>query len=456
MRTIGLMATAVFLMADFAQAQTVTKLDDSRHVPYYDEALPVYTAGRVRFGEISPDPRPDWCPAPKPPPVPSLQTDKDGKPVPVVVLPCNPPADYVPPPMYPAYAYGWPGVYFESRFSGDEVLVRLDDATSDLELLIDGVAVQHFSKPGQAVYDITGLKPGDHTVRLERLNEDLQTGGAFGGFYIPVGSEFLTRKSPPPAPHTAGKVLPPRPRRRWIEFIGDSYLSGYGTTSASRTCTPEEIHATTNTQLAWGALTARHYDADYQINATSGIGIVRNYDGSPGALMPDRYSQDLMAVQVEIHSYQTLTASTSTEGGAFRPYGVLDGGHPGDWQPQIIVIALGDNDFATPVKPGEYWADMSALRSDFVARYLAFLKTLRTRNPRATFILVDYGEPELIPDLATIAAKARADGDNRVLTWSAGNHFEQTGCDWHLNVNDHKRIASDLEAFIDAHPGLWE
>ena len=458
MRAIWVMAGLMSLMGGFAQAQTVTRLDDNRHVPYYDTALPVYTAGRVRFSKISPDPRPDGCPAPKPAPAPASKTGKGRHAVPdiVAVMPCMPPTDYVPPPMYPVFAYGWPGVYFESRFSGDEVLVRLDDATSDLELLIDGEPIQRFSKPGLAIYDVTGLKPGDHTVRLERLNEDLQTGGAFGGFYIPVGSEFLMRTSPPPAPHTAGKALPPQKRERRIEFIGDSYLSGYGTTSTKRTCTPEEIHATTDTQLAWGSLIARHYDADYQINAVSGIGMVRNYGGSPGAVMPDRYGRDLMGVPVDIHSYQTVTASVSTEGAALRPYGVLDDRSPDNWQPQIIVIALGDNDFATPLTPAEHWADMAALRGDFTMTYLAFLKTLRARNPKATFVLVDYGEPELIPDLVAIAAIAKVRGDDRILTWSTGTSFEQTGCDWHLSVNDHKRIAADLEAFIDAHPGLWE
>ena len=454
MRAIGIVAGLVSLAAGVAQAQTVTRLEDAHHVPYYDVALSVHTAGRVRFAEISPDPRPDWCPAPKAAPVSSSQKRRKVE-VPDIVLPCMPPADYVPPPIYPAYAYGWPGVYFESRFSGDEVVVRLDDATSDLELLVDGSPIQRFSKPGQAVYDVTGLKPGDHTVRLERLNEDLQTGGVFGGFYIPVGSEFLLRQSPPPEPHSAGKALLLQRRQRRIEFIGDSYLSGYGTTSTKRTCTPDEIHATTDTQLAWGALTARHYDADYQVNATSGIGMVRNYDGIPGAVMPERYGKDLMAVSVEIHAYQTLTASASTEGPMLRPYGALDGRHPDNWQPQIIVIALGDNDFATPVKPGERWADISALRGDFITSYLAFLRALRARNPQATFVLVDYGEPELIPDLKAIAAIAKVRGDGRILTWSTGTGFEQTGCDWHLSVNDHKRIAAGLEGVIDSQFGIW-
>lgn len=438
------------LVASPAQAQTVTKLEDGRHVPYFDTALPVYTAGRVRFSEISADPRPDWCPASNSPP-PSRKK-KNLPPEPVL---CMPPMDWTPPPMYPDFAYGWPGVYFESRFSGDEVVMRLDDAVSDLELLIDGKPVKRFSKPGEAIYEITGLKTGEHTVRLQRLSEDTKAGGSFGGFYVPTGSTWLGRETPPPAPHSAEKALTPQKRDRRIEFIGDSYLSGYGATSTKPTCSPDEIHSTTNTQLAWGALAAHYYDADYQINATSGIGVVRNYGGSSGAVMPERYDHDLMQVAVLVHSYETLTSSELTEADTVRPYGILNGSAPDTWQPQIIIVALGDNDFATPLKPGEPWTTISSLRGKFIEGYAVFLKALRERNPKATLILVDYGETELIPDLRSIAALAKARGDDRVLTWSAGTKFEQTGCDWHLNENDHKRIAAGLEAFIDSHPGIW-
>lgn len=438
------------LTAYGAQAQTVTRLEDSRHVPYFDTPLPVYTAGRVRFSEISADPAPDWCPAPKP--SSTSKKRKNLQPEPVL---CIPPMDWTEPPMYPDFAYGWPGVYFESRFSGDEVVMRLDDATSDLELLIDGEPLKRFSKPGEAIYDITGLKTGEHTVRLERLSEDIDAGGSFGGFYVPTGSIWRSRETPPPAPHRVGKALTPPKRARQIEFIGDSYLSGYGATSTKRTCTPDEIHASTNTQLAWGALTADHYDADYEINATSGIGVVRNYGGSPGIVMPERYDSDLMRVGVLVHSYETLTSSDMTEAASHRPYGILNGSASDIWQPQIVVVALGDNDFATPLRPGEPWATTPDLRGKFIESYLAFLKALRARNPKATLILADYGEPELIPDLKAIAALAKTRGDDRVYTWSAGTEFERTGCDWHLSEGDHRGIAARLEAFIDAQPGIW-
>jgi len=453
MKTAAIVVAGI-LTAAAAHAQTITKVPDNRHVPYYDAALAVHTAGRIRFMETRTDPLPDWCPATAaPPPLPV----KKGKPVPPLPDFCMPPADWFPPPMEPAFAYGWPGVYFESRFTGDEVVVKLDDPTSTLDLRIDGVQVARFVTPGEAIYDVTGLDVGEHTVRLERVNEDLATGGVFGGFYVPVGSVAIGKAMPPPQPHNKATPLPSPGHARRIEFIGDSYLSGYGTTSLKRDCTADEIHATTDTQQAWGALTARHYDADYQVNATSGIGMVRNYDGGKSPAMPELYGSDLMGTTVTVHAAETLSGSPWTESATFRPTGTFgdDSHSPVDWQPQVIVIGLGDNDFATPPHTGEKWADLADLRGDFIDSYVAFLTDLRVRNPNATFILMDYGEPELGPDLSAIAAIAKARGDNHVLTWSAGTGFEQTGCDWHLSLNDHKRISDALIAFIDQQPGIW-
>src|SRR5205085_1653153 len=119
------------------------------------------------------------------------------------------------------------------------------------------------------------------------------------------------------------KVLPVAARRRQIEFVGDSSMTGYGDRSQSRVCTGDGIRASTDTQQGYAALTAKHFDADYQINAYSGRGMVRNYGGvEPDKTLPQLY-----------------------------PYTLFDKTGPYDddaWQPRIIVVKL-DADFATPL-----------------------------------------------------------------------------------------------------------
>lgn len=310
----------------------------------------------------------------------------------------------------------WPGIYYEGTFSGFEVNITVNDPDHGYDLYIDGQLLQHYASP-PPVIRLHAMEDNQHTLRIERTGETMDH---------PVGPVSAKVRTDDGGSYYA----PPKPRLRQMEIIGDSYASGYGTTSTKRECTSDEIRTTTDTQQAFGPLLAKHYDADYQINAKSGIGMVRNYDDSAGDIMPALYPYTLFDKH-EVYNDPT-------------------------WNPQLVVIALGDNDFATPVKAGGKWADEAALSADFVSTYVKFVETARKSHPRATFILMDYGEPALIPALAAVAAQLKADGETRVVTWSAGTGFEQTGCDWHLSLNDHKRISDGLAAFIDQHPDIWK
>lgn len=113
------------------------------------------------------------------------------------------------------------GTYIEGRFHGTAVRVKVDVPTDFLRVLIDGRAVKTLRKPGSANIMIDDLADGDRVVRLEKLTES-QTGGTrFYGFCPAQGSAAL------PAPPA---------RTRQIEFIGDSYIVGYGNTSATTAC----------------------------------------------------------------------------------------------------------------------------------------------------------------------------------------------------------------------------
>ncbi len=308
--------------------------------------------------------------------------------------------------------YQWPGTYFTAAFEGDEVSIRLDDGANILTVAIDGQVKDTLKKPGATVKTYKGLGKGQHVIRLERLTETQGTKGTFIGFFAPKG-----------------KSLSIQPRARQIEFIGDSYTVGYGNTSTSRQCSPDELWATTNTQRAYGPLTAKALKADYQINAFSGRGIVRNYDGFAGDPLPGLYPYSLFDNQTEYKDDR--------------------------WKPQIIVIGLGENDFSTPVKAGEKWADEAALKADYEASYVAFVKTLRARNPQAFFLLTKYQKPVVGEEVEKVAAKLRADGETRIDTIGMDG-FALSGCDWHLDSNDDKRISEQLTGYLNAHPELWQ
>ncbi len=131
-------------------------------------------------------------------------------------------------------------------------------------------------------YAITDLTSGYHRIRVAKRTETTWTVGRFRGFSVPTTTRFVT----------------PTQRLNQIEFIGDSETVGYGIESGKRTCTSDEIKAFTNTNVAFGPLVANNFQADYQINAISGKGLVRNYNGdAPTMPFPAYYDRQIIGVK---------------------------------------------------------------------------------------------------------------------------------------------------------------
>jgi lysophospholipase L1-like esterase len=236
----------------------------------------------------------------------------------------------------------------------------------------------------------------------------------FGGFFA--------------GPRTHAAPLPRRTRS--IEFIGDSYTVGYGNSSATRQCTEEEVWATTDTTRSPAAIAAKHYEADFQVNAISGRGIVRNYNGFAGDTLPQVYPYALFDKAQEAHQPK--------------------------WHPQAIVMSLGTNDFSTPLRPGEKWKNRGELRSDFRAAYLRFVRKLRSRHPGAYILLwaVKTDSGELESEVLKIAGQLRKAQDARVGFVLVGG-LAFSGCNAHPSIADDRKIAAAITRHIDAQPNVW-
>jgi len=312
--------------------------------------------------------------------------------------------------------YSWPGVYFEGVVRGTGVGIVLDDSAADYDVQIDGSTVATLVTPGDTTHWINGLQNREHTVRLVKRNDSPGDTSTFGGFVAAPGGAVLSR---------------PRARDRQIEFIGDSLTAGYGNLSTSRDCTGEQLRRTTNSDLSYGALTARRLNADYQINGYSGLGMVRNYNGgSPDITYRTYYDRALLNVSGDVWQ------------------------NPGTWRPQLVVVNLGTNDFSTAVSPGEPWTPDS-LAAAYRTAYGDFLQKLRERYG-ATTTIVAVGAGPYAAHVQQVV-KARNDtGDNRVRSWfldHSGLDFQ--GCHWHYSAHDDRLIADRLTSFIAGLPVGW-
>lgn len=325
-----------------------------------------------------------------------------------------------------AFLHEWPGVYFEAAFRGTRVVLKFDDPANEYRLSIDALPALPLAQPGTAEVTINGLADSIHKLRLEKVTESIDRPASFAGFYVPATARPIA-------------LAPPRPRQ--IEFIGDSIMAGYGIRSATRQCTGEEVRLRTDTQAAYAALVARHFDADYQINAISGRGLVRNYGGElPEMPLPAIYPRAL----------------PSREGDW----------HDASWQPQVIVIGLYTNDFSTPLKPGEQWATDEELVAAFTEAYAPLLTELHRRSPNAAVLII---RPDL-SDQPDPQSAAMVEATQRSITDAAQGlgirtilfpiltdlGLENSACDYHGSLADHRKLAEWMTAYLEAHPELWQ
>ncbi len=308
----------------------------------------------------------------------------------------------------------WPGGYMETAVRGGGVLVRVGAGEVALHVLVDGQVVDTLVKPAPGLYRIGGLSDARHVVRVDVASESQAAPTGLGPFYAEPGT-----------------VAAPLPRRaRQIEFVGDSHTVGYGVMSPTRTCSEADVWATTDTSRGFGAMLARRYGADYQVNAISGRGVVRNYNGFAAPKLPEAYPYVL---------FDRATQASEPE-----------------WHPQVIVAALGTNDFSTPLHAGERWPTRAALHADYEATYLRFLRTLRARDPDALIVLwaTDLADGEIAAEEGKVVAAMRAAGDPRIV-FVPVTGLAFGGCNAHPSLADQRIIADRIGAAIAANLPGW-
>lgn len=321
-----------------------------------------------------------------------------------------------PTPSGPAYLAQWPGTYLDTAFRGTTVYLRIGPNHAIFHLLVDSNPSPLLLKaPAPGLYRLSDLPDSAHTLRLEIATESQDAPNTFNGFALPAG------ETPQPLP---------TPQVRQIEFIGDSHTVGYGNTSPTQTCTSDDVWATTDNSQSFAALTAAAVHADYQVNAISGRGIVRNYDNFPGDTLPAAY-----------------------------PYTLFHDKHPyldPAWRPQLLILALGTNDFSTPLHPTEPWKSRDELHADFEASYIRFLQLLRARNPHAWILLwaTDRANGEIEAEVGKVFDQARAQGLTR-LDYLPVNNLAFTACHGHPSLADDKSLSLQFATWIENHPDLW-
>ncbi len=295
--------------------------------------------------------------------------------------------------------FDWPGSTVEVRFTGSAISVLLEDTSNWYNVYLDDRSFVLPTVYSEDNYLLgSNLEEGEHVLRLTKRTEAGVGLGTFRGVSILSNGELLD-----PAPDA--------PRK--IEFIGDSITTGYGTEGNSGTC--DFSARTQNVEQTYAAQTARELGAEVMITAKSGIGAVRNYADA------NTTSSETMATLYP----RSIAKEANTVWDFSR------------WQPDVVVVNLGTNDFSTQPQPPQ---------ETFIAGYVDFLRTIRSNYPRAHIFVI--AGPVMQPPANTyIENTVDRMNDNRVhfvLIENTLSYDTDYGCDWHPNEAGQTKIAQQL------------
>jgi lysophospholipase L1-like esterase len=297
--------------------------------------------------------------------------------------------------------FDWPGISIRGVFTGGSLSIKLEGGENRFHIVInEQVIAPLIMSSGKTTYLIAeNLGAGPHTFSITKRTEGFQGVTTFLG--LELASDGILQ------------TPPSRPIRK-IQFIGDSYTVGYGNEGLTLTCSPNQIPFDNNA-LAYGPLTAAALNAEYSVQAISGLGMVHNY----GDAKPLSDTNGPMYFDRILMNHETP---------------VID---PTKWIPDAITVAFGTNDFSTAIKPSE---------TQYGDAYKIFLKKLRGYYPHAVIVCVSYPVDsfqsgyvnKIVEDLTTTGFENLHALDMPSISQ------EELGCDWHPGLKAHQKYSTAL------------
>jgi hypothetical protein len=233
--------------------------------------------------------------------------------------------------------FDWPGTQIRTLFEGTSCSMKLKDGNNDYDIFIDGKLHKIIRTTSDTIYVLAnGLSNKVHTLLITKRTEALFGIATFEGFLLDGGKGLI-------------KSTDMLRKKRKIEFVGDSYFTGFGSEGDSPDCVFSR--ETESSYISFGPQLARMLNADYSIIAISGSGVVKNYGDST------------RTSEFPLPHYYNRTCFNDTLLWDFSR-----------WQPDAVVVRLGRND---------YWQKPHPKREMFKSAYLKLLNDIRKHYPKA-------------------------------------------------------------------------
>lgn len=239
--------------------------------------------------------------------------------------------------------------------------------------------------------------------------------------YAVCGIESITIDS--------GHLLPPPGRKqRQIQIIGDSITCGYGVEGSVE----DLVHntATENPSKAYSVLTAKALDADLEIVAWNGKGVLSSYIGD------DMETPDQSWLVPMLYEY--------TDAGCCKQYFQEPQEKWEKWDssrltPDLVIVYLGTND-------ASYTREIPERNQEFCQAYQKLLQNIHTKHPHAK-ILCTIGtmDPRLnttIEQAASAFAETVPNIDISYLALPPQLDEDGLGTFWHPTPATHQKAAA--------------
>ncbi len=306
----------------------------------------------------------------------------------------------------------WSGSSIKINFKGNKILALLKDETGEnyFNVIVDNkdVSIIRLDTAKRYFKLATGLSKGKHSIEIFKRTEWARGKTSFFGFKIKGNAEILP-KDPP--------------KKRKIEFYGNSITAAYAVEDYSGKDSPDSIY--TNNYLSYAAFTARHFNAQYSCICRSGIGIMVSWYPQ---IMPEMYNR--------------LNPNDSTSKWDFSRY-----------SPDIVVINLFQNDsWIIKMRNSneyKYRFRNSLVEEEFIVEsYKEFVKTLRRHYSESEIICV-LGNMDITrkaspwPGYVKRAVEELKDSNVHTLIIP----YKKTP--GHPNIEEQEKMANSLIKFIE-------
>jgi len=237
--------------------------------------------------------------------------------------------------------FGFPGVSIKTEVIGTSLTAELQSSSGNswIDIIVDDGAptTVKISNQLQAITLFDLAEAGRHSVEIIHRTENWQGYITLKQFNL-TGDKFL------PAP--------PLPKRKML-VLGDSVTCGE---AIDRVAGEEKNSRWWNARESYGMLTAKALNAQVNLVCWGGRGLVRSWNGKTDeANLPDFYN------------------FTVTDNGASLRW------DHAQYQPDLIVSAIGTNDFSQGIPE----------REAYVTAYVKLINTLLANHPQAHIALTE-------------------------------------------------------------------